>query len=51
MANDDVTVMAEQKEVEYDNVNEDCSNVTDGGSMPTSDCSLSSSSEVAGAAR
>jgi len=31
VANDDVTVMAEQKGVECDNVNEDCSNVTDGG--------------------
>ena len=47
VANDDVTVMTEQKEVECDNVNEDCNNVTDGGSIPTSDCSLSSSSEVA----
>ena len=44
VANDDVTVMAEQKEVECDNVNKDCSNATDGGSMPTSDCSLTSSS-------
>jgi len=47
VANDDVTVMAEQKEVECDIVIEDSSNVTDGGSIPTSDCSLSSSSEVA----
>ena len=39
--------MAEQKEVECDNINEDSSNITDGGSLPTSDCSLSSSSEVA----
>ena len=38
VANDDVTVMAEQKEVECDNVKEDSSNVTDGGSIPTSDC-------------
>jgi len=29
VANDDVTVMAEQKEVECDNANEDCSNVTE----------------------
>jgi len=47
VANDDVTVMAEQKEVECDNINEDSSNVTDGGSISTSDCSLSSLSEVA----
>jgi len=45
VANVDVTVMVEQK-IECDNVNEDGSNVTDSGSMPTSDCSLSSSSEV-----
>ena len=38
--------MAEQK-VECDNVNEDGSNVTGGGSIPTSNCSLSSSSDVA----
>jgi len=32
VANGDVTVMAEQK-IECDNVNEDGSNVTDGGNM------------------
>jgi len=47
VANDDVTVMAEQNDVECDNYNENCDDVTDGGSVPTSDCSLSSSSEVA----
>jgi len=47
VANDDVTVMAEQNDVDCDNVNEDCDDVTDGGGVPTSDCSLSSSSEVA----
>jgi len=47
VANDDVTVMAEQNEVECDNVNENCDDVADGGGVPTSDCSLSSSSEVA----
>ena len=47
MANDDVTVMAEQNNVQFDNVNEDCDDVTDGGGVPTSDRSLSSSSEVA----
>ena len=47
VANDDVTVMVEQNSVECDNVNENCDDVTDGGGVPTSDCSLSSSSEVA----
>jgi len=42
-----VTVRAQQNDAECDNVDEDCSNVTDGGSTPTSDCSLSSSSKVA----
>jgi len=43
----DVTVVAEQNDAECDNVDENCSTVTDGGSVPTSDCSLWSSSEVA----
>ena len=48
MADDDVTVVTEHNNVlESDNVDEDCNNGTDGGSVPTSDCSLSSSSEVA----
>jgi len=47
VANDDVTVMVDQNDVECDNVNEDCDDVTDGGGVPTSDRSLSSSSEVA----
>ena len=34
VANDDVTMMDEQKEVECDNVNEDSNNVTAGGSIP-----------------
>ena len=45
--NDDVTVTAEQNDVECDNVNENCDDATDGRGVPTSDCSLSSSSEVA----
>jgi len=44
---DDVTVVNDQNDVECDNVDNDCDDVTDGGSVPTSDCSLSSSSEVA----
>jgi len=44
--NVDVTVVAEQNNAECDNVDEDCSNVTDSWSVPISDCSLSSSSEV-----
>ena len=47
VAEDDVTVMAEQNDAKCDNVDEDCSNVTDGGSVPISGCSLSSSSAVA----
>jgi len=49
VTDDDVTVVNGQNDVEfeYDNVDEDCDDVTDGGSVPTSDCSLSSSSEVA----
>jgi len=47
VTDDDVTVVNDQNDVEYDNVNEDCDDVTEGGSVPTSDCSLSSSSEVA----
>ena len=46
-ADNDVTVVADQNDVECDNVDEDCDDVTDGGSVPTSDCSLSSSSKVA----
>ena len=33
----DVTVVAEQNDAECDNVDEDCSNVTDGGSTHTPD--------------
>ena len=34
VANDDVTVMAEQNDVECDDVNEDCYDVTGGGVYP-----------------
>jgi len=47
VTNDDVTVVNDQNDVECDNVNEDCDDVTEGGTVPTSDCSLSSSAEVA----
>ena len=43
----DVTVVVEQNDADCDNVGEGCSNVTDGGSTATADCSLSQSSEVA----
>jgi len=43
---DDVTFVNDQNDVECDNVN-DCDDVTESGSVLTSDCSLSSSSEVA----
>jgi len=41
-----VTVVNDQNDVECDNVDEDCDDVTEGVSVHTSDCSLSSSSEV-----
>jgi len=35
VANDDVTVVAQQNDVESNDVSEDCCDITDGGSVPT----------------
>jgi len=37
VANDDVTAVSKQNDVECKDIDEDCSNITDGGSVPTSD--------------
>jgi len=47
VANDDVTLVTEQNNVECNDVGGDNGDITDGGNLPTSDCRWSTSSEVA----